>query len=76
MEKPSFRKKVSQKIADSGSLEAVYATEHLTEKRNRQRRPSKEARARERKIMQEERKRKVDRVDKQAKAPAKSARGP
>jgi len=76
MEKPSFRKKVSQKIADSGSLEAVYATEHLPEKRNRQRRPSKEARARERKIMQEERKRKVDRVDKQAKAPAKSARGP
>lgn len=75
-DRPMFRKKASQNIGDAASLEALYANEVLNEKRNLQRKLSKEARARERKVMLEERKRKIEMVDKQAKASAKSARGP
>lgn len=66
-----FRRKQPQNPAESMSLEALHANEILNEKRKL----SKEARARERKVMLEERKRKTEGLDKRAKV-AKSARGP
>ena len=55
-------------LAESATLDALKATDILAEERNMQRKLSKEARARERKVMLEERKRKIEMVDKQVKA--------